>query len=105
MNRMINMLIDETKDINYMINYLKELETKESLNILEIINIIVKYIIKNKIYDDLTLAMVLVELETIEHNISVGASSIIQICGIASALCKANKRLSNKKSSKKIAQT
>jgi replication factor C subunit 3/5 len=92
MKQMIDMLLDNSNNIDFMITYLKQLETKESMNILEIINIIVKYILQHKIYDNMTLASVLVDLETIEHNISVGASSNIQICGVASALCKANKQ-------------
>jgi replication factor C subunit 3/5 len=92
MKHMIDMLLDNSSNIDYMISYLRQLETQESMNILEIINIIVKYLLQHKIYDNMTLALVLVDLETIEHNISVGASSNIQICGVASALCKANQR-------------
>lgn len=95
MKHMIDVLLDKSNNINNMIEYLKQLEIKESMNILEIINIIVKYLLKNKIYDDITLAVVLVDLETIEHNISVGASSNIQICGVASSLYKANQRKNN----------
>ena len=92
MKHMIDMLLNNSQNIDYMISYLKQLEIEESMNILEIIDIIVKYLLEHKIYDNITLALVLVDLQSIEHNISVGSSSSIQICGVASAIYKANQR-------------
>lgn len=83
---MISVLFDESNNFTSLVTYLQNLERKESLNISEIIIMIVNHVIDNEIFDDIKTATFLTRLEEIEKNIALASTVSIQMCGIASAI-------------------
>lgn len=82
----IGILFDRNNTFTNIVTYLQNLEKQESLNISEIIIMIVDHIIDNEIFDDIKTAQILLKLETIEKNVAIGSTSSIQLCGIASTI-------------------
>lgn len=66
--------------------YAKDIENEKSLNINDILNSVVEYIIINKPYGIAKTAKVLLQLSTIEYNLSGNTNTYIQLGAIISAL-------------------
>jgi hypothetical protein len=91
MDKMIRKIFDKNMEFDKVISYLRDMEISLSLNITDIISIIVNHIVENQTFDVNITANILIELEETEHNMSIGATSYIQLCNVASII----KRLGN----------
>lgn len=74
--------------LNESFQFAERLMNEKSLSVNDIITALYKYIINNRKYDVGKTARVLVELATIEQNLTVNTNNSIQLCGaIASIKC------------------
>ena len=84
MNNIINNIF--TLKLKQSFSYAKNLENTKSLNINDILDAIVKYIIKEKPYGIAKIARVISQLSEIEQNLSANTNPLIQLCGTIAIL-------------------
>jgi len=86
MDTMIETLFNSELSFTSIINYLTHIEISQSLNITDIITIIVTYLIDNKTFDIVTTSKMLLEFEKIEYNVSIGSTTYIQLTAVAAII-------------------
>lgn len=86
MDSIIAQLLDPSLEFDDIVIKLRNMEITQSLNIIDIITMTVNYIIENKTYDVDTTVRMLLEFEQLEHNMSIGSTSYIQLCAVASVI-------------------
>jgi replication factor C subunit 3/5 len=78
--KIINTIIKSK--LNEAYDYIKLLESTKSISLNDLINDIVNYIIKNKIYNDIKIAKILIKLSEIQFYLSGNINISIQLCAI-----------------------